>query len=59
MNTCKSVCISYSSTRDGSRGTRYADGVAFCRHCNIFMKYDGKYCPCCSRLVRSKRRWKR
>jgi len=57
MNACKSVCITYGSIRDGSRTKRYTDGVVFCKHCDIFMSYVGKYCPCCSRLVRHKPRY--
>lgn len=52
MTQCKSVCKQLSSTRDGSRGARYGEGVSFCKYCNIFMLHDGRYCPCCSTLVR-------
>ena len=52
MNTCKEICKGYSSIRDGQHGTRYDNGAVFCKHCNIFMKYEGKYCPCCGKCVR-------
>jgi len=52
MSKCSQRCKSYGSIRDGSRAVRYDEGVVYCRHCSTFMKYVGKYCPCCSCLVR-------
>jgi len=47
MNTCRAKCINYKVTT-----SKYIDGVAFCRHCHVMIKHEGKYCPCCSHLLR-------
>lgn len=52
MSECSLRCKSYMSTRDGPHSSRYDEGVVYCKHCGRFMNYLGKYCPCCSCLVR-------
>lgn len=40
--------------------TRHVEGIARCRFCDIFIYWDGSYCPCCngrvSRRVRNRTR---
>jgi len=43
--TCKGICIKYKAS--GINGGRYKDGQKRCRDCDIYIKYDGVFCPCC------------
>ena len=52
MSICKLVCMNFVAKKESSRAVRYGDGVVYCKHCRKFMRYEGKYCPCCSHLVR-------
>jgi hypothetical protein len=35
---------------------RYASGQKRCQGCQIFIKWDGLWCPCCSYRLRTKPR---
>lgn len=52
---CKGVCESYRALKNSS-GARYADGQKRCQGCEIFIKWDGIFCPCCGRRLRLKPR---
>src|ERR1051325_6303315 len=42
---CKGICIHYKAS------SRYATGRKRCQTCDLFMQWDGVFCPCCgSRL---------
>jgi len=45
--SCKEICVKYK-TRKG-----YSKGQKRCQICEIFIKWDGVYCPCCSHRLRS------
>ena len=44
---CKGICIRHK----GSRG--YAAGNKRCQRCEIFIKWDGLWCPCCGYRLRN------
>jgi len=55
--TCKGICIRHKATRshhDG--GNRYSTGQKRCQICQIFIKWDGLWCPCCGYRLRMKPR---
>jgi hypothetical protein len=47
---CRGVCIHYKTSG------RYATGHKRCGHCNLFIKWDGFWCPCCGYKLRSRPR---
>lgn len=59
--SCKGICESYRVLRNNinSRyvnGARYADGQKRCQICEIFIRWDGIFCPCCNNRLRIKQR---
>jgi len=49
---CKGICIRYRVNRDRLYG-HYAVGHKRCMLCEIFMKWNGLWCPCCGYRLRS------
>jgi len=47
---CKGICIRHKATK-GSGG-RYSAGQKKCQNCEIFIWWDGIYCPCCHYKLR-------
>jgi hypothetical protein len=47
---CKGICIRHK----GSRG--YATGNKRCNQCDLFIKCEGLWCPCCGYKLRTKPR---
>lgn len=37
-------------------GARYIAGLKRCQICDLFLNYDGLYCPCCHFRLRTKPR---
>jgi hypothetical protein len=48
---CKGICIRHKASGPISYG-RYAIGQKRCQICEIFIKWDGIYCPCCGCRLR-------
>ena len=44
--TCKGVCIRHKALG------RYINGNKRCQICNLFIKWDGIFCPCCGSRLR-------
>jgi hypothetical protein len=44
--TCKGICIRHKAS------SRYDTGNKRCRTCDLFIKWDGFFCPCCSLKLR-------
>ena len=42
--------------QDNNVDQRYANGQKRCNVCEIFVDWDGFYCPCCRMLLRSRPR---
>ena|SRR2546421_4131371 len=53
--TCKGICIRHKASRPGI-GNRYSTGQKRCQICEIFIKWDGLWCPCCAYRLRMKPR---
>jgi hypothetical protein len=53
--SCKGICIRHKAQKPiGS--SRYAIGQKRCQICEIFIQWDGLWCPCCRNNVRTKPR---
>ena len=48
---CKGICIRHKASGPISYG-RYAIGQKRCQICEIFIKWDGIFCPCCGCRLR-------
>jgi len=55
MVGCKGLCEQYRGYKSNILG-RYARGQKRCQMCDIFLNYEGIYCPCCGYKLRSKPR---
>jgi len=44
--TCKGICASHKASG------RYATGNKRCTECNLFIKWEGFFCPCCGHKFR-------
>lgn len=53
--TCKDICIRHKAQKPVGSG-RYAIGQKRCQICEIFLKWDGLWCPCCGYRLRTKPR---
>ena len=52
---CRMICLCYKPERRvGS--SRYSGGQKHCRHCDLFIKWEGLWCPCCGYRLRTKPR---
>ena len=53
--TCKGICIRYKAQKPVGTG-RYVSGQRRCQICEIFIKWEGLWCPCCGYRLRTKPR---
>src|SRR5688500_3494659 len=53
--TCKGICGRHKAQKPVGSG-RYASGQRRCQICEIFIKWDGLWCPCCGYRLRTKPR---
>jgi hypothetical protein len=53
--TCKGICFRHRAQKPVDSG-RYAIGQKRCQVCEIFIKWDTLWCPCCGYRLRSKPR---
>ena len=53
--TCKGICLRHRAQKPVDSG-RYASGQKRCQICEIFIKWDTLWCPCCGYRLRSKPR---
>jgi uncharacterized Zn finger protein (UPF0148 family) len=52
---CKGICIHHKAQKPVGSG-RYATGQKRCQICEIFIKWDGIFCPCCGYRLRNRPR---
>lgn len=50
---CKNVCERYRAIKPILPDTRYGMGQKRCQLCEIFVNWDGMYCPCCGYRLRA------
>ena len=48
---CRGICPRYSTNRKPHE-SRYLSGQKRCNSCELFMKWDGIWCPCCNHRLR-------
>ena len=48
---CKGICIRHKAHKPFGSG-RYAIGQKRCQMCEMFIKWDGLFCPCCGCRLR-------
>ena len=48
---CKGICIRHKACKPLGCG-RYAAGQKRCQICEVFIKWDGLWCPCCGCRLR-------
>jgi hypothetical protein len=48
---CRGICVRHKALRPIHSG-RYATGQKRCQICEIFIKWDGIFCPCCGYKLR-------
>ena len=53
---CNGSCKKYKAKSDSTKGGRYEQGQKRCHECEIFIKWEGLWCPCCGNLLRTKPR---
>ncbi|PBO84820.1 MAG: hypothetical protein COA77_07540 [Thaumarchaeota archaeon] len=53
--TCKGTCTKHKAIKP-SNSIRYGIGQKMCSICEIFINWNGKYCPCCNYMLRTKPR---
>ena len=54
--TCNGICSDYKATKP-CKGGRYEEGQKRCQTCQIFVYYDGLFCPCCNLRLRQSSRY--
>lgn len=52
---CNNLCSKYKDRKISGVG-RYVRGVKRCQTCEIFIKWQGLWCPCCNMRLRTKPR---
>ena len=55
---CKGICSRHKAMRP-STGMRYSIGQKHCNVCQIFINWQGFFCPCCGYRLRNKPRNKK
>ncbi len=53
---CNNICIKYKALNTDVTLGRYNQGQKHCVHCNIYVYYDGLFCPCCTTRLRTRPR---
>jgi hypothetical protein len=51
--TCKGICIRHKAQKPLAFLSRYASGQKRCRICELFIKWEELWCPCCGHLLRT------
>ncbi len=51
MWSCRGICKQHKASRG------YANGQKRCQECNLFIKWDGAFCPCCRHRLRNRPRF--
>ena len=52
---CKGICIRHKALKPVGSG-RYANGQKRCHICELFIRWDGPWCPCCGYKLRTRPR---
>jgi hypothetical protein len=52
---CKGICVRHKASKPTGAG-RYSTGQKRCQICDIFIGWNGLFCPCCGYRLRTKPR---
>ena len=52
--SCNGICVRYKAKRNSEIPSRYREGQKRCSTCEIFIKWDNHYCPCCNNKLRTR-----
>jgi hypothetical protein len=52
---CKGICVRHKANKPIGEG-RYATGQKRCQVCEIFLNWNGLWCPCCGYRLRTRPR---
>ena len=50
---CKGICHHHKPTWM-SQTLRYANGQKRCASCEVYLVWDGRFCPCCGMCLRTR-----
>ena len=51
---CKGICVRHKALKPKSPGIgRYSTGQKRCQGCELFLRWDGFWCPCCGYRLRT------
>jgi hypothetical protein len=53
--TCKGICIRHKAQKPVGTG-RYSTGQKRCQMCELFLRWEGLWCPCCGYRLRTRPR---
>ena len=53
--SCKGICARHKAKRVAG-GSMYDAGLKRCSVCELYMKWDGYYCPCCGMKLQTRAR---
>ena len=48
---CKEICLFHKAKSNGKN--RYSNNQKRCQICEIFLNWDGVWCPCCGYMLRT------
>jgi hypothetical protein len=48
---CKEICFFHKAKSNGKK--RYSNNQKRCQTCEIFIKWEGLWCPCCGYMLRT------
>ena len=52
---CKGICARYKATKSNfGKNNQYELGHKRCSLCEIFIDWDGRNCPCCGYVLKTK-----
>jgi len=51
---CNGICHRYQVTKGNRNDSWYKQGAKRCTACNIYIKWEGMWCPCCGYMLRNK-----
>ena len=53
---CNGSCKKFKAKSNSNEDGRYERGQKRCHKCEIFIQWEGLWCPCCGYLLRTKPR---
>jgi hypothetical protein len=54
---CRQICRQYKAKGLSASGPKYENGRKRCTHCEIYIDWEGIFCPCCNFHLRRKPRY--